>query len=95
MVSKNNSKTGVLAKKHSFRILLFPEHNTVEYLKKLWGFVLKWLFLIALLKSVYSVGDKWLDGYNEENRYKNAWKALYDNSDRKSKKIMDEVLENK
>jgi hypothetical protein len=92
---KMAAKLESLPKKHSFRILFFPEHNTVEYLKKLWGFVLKWLFLIVLLKPLYSLSDKWLDGHNEENRYKNAWKTLYDNGDRKSKKIMDEVLENK
>jgi len=92
---KMAAKLDSLPKKHSFRILFFPEHNTVEYLKKLWGFVFKWLFLIVLLKSFYLLGDKWLNGYNQENSYKKAWKTLYDNGDRKSKKIMDEVLENK
>jgi len=87
------AKLETLPKKHSFRILFFPEHNTVEYLKKLWGFVLKWLFWIMVVKSLYSLGDKFLDGHNEKNRYKNAWETLYNNSDKRSKRIMDDMLE--
>ncbi len=78
-------------KKHSFRILFFPEHNTLEYLKKLWRLVFKWLFLIVLIKCFYTLGNKWLDNHAESN-YKKAWETLYNNQGKQNKKIMDKLL---
>ena len=78
-------------KKHSFRILFFPEHDALEYLKKLWRSVFLLLFLIVLLKCFYSLGDKWLDNH-PESRYRNAWETLYNSQGKTNKKMMDDLL---
>jgi hypothetical protein len=79
-------------KKHSFRILLFPEQGALGYLKKLWRSVFLWLFLIVLLRCVYSLGNKWLDEYAKRNRYKEAWENFYLQQNQRSQKKMDEEL---
>lgn len=78
-------------KKHSFRILFFPEHNALEYLKKLWRAVFLWLFLIVLIGCFYKLTDKWLDNH-AESRYRNAWETLYESQGKKNKNIMDDLL---
>jgi len=78
-------------KKHYFRILFFPEHDTLGYLKKLWRSVFLLLFLMVLLKCFYSLGNKWLDN-QAESRYRNAWETLYNSQDKTNKKMMDDLL---
>lgn len=78
-------------KKHSLRILLFPENNALEYLKKLWRAVFLWLFLIILTGGVYKLANKWLDNH-AESRYRNAWETLYDSQGKKNKKMMQDLL---
>ena len=50
-------------KKHSFQVLFFPEHNTINYLKKLWSGVFFWLFCTVIALVLYSLTCKWLDKY--------------------------------
>lgn len=79
-------------KKHSFTILLFPEQGALGYLKKLWRSVFLMLFLIVLLRCVYSLGNKWLDEYAKRNRYKEAWETFYLQQNQKCQKKMEEEL---
>lgn len=78
-------------KKHSFRILFFPEHNALEYLKKLWRAVFLWLFLMVLTGCLYRLGNKWLDKHTEK-KYRHAWETLYNSQGKKNKKMMEDLL---
>lgn len=79
-------------KKHTIRVLLFPENNTVEYLKKLWKISLMWVLFIIIALSLYRLGDKWIDKSYDVRVYKNAWDSVYNRVDRKSQKMMEEKL---
>jgi hypothetical protein len=79
-------------KKHSVRVLLFPEENTVDYLKKLWKVSLVWVLFIVIALSLYRLCDKWLEKSYAVNQYKNAWESVYNQVDKKSKKMMDQEL---
>jgi hypothetical protein len=78
-------------KKHSFSILLFPENNALEYLKKLWRAVFLWLFLMVLGGCFYKLTNKWMDN-QAEKKYKHAWETLYNSQNKKNQKIMDDYL---
>lgn len=89
---KHNEKLDKLPKKHSIRLLLFPEENTVNYLKTLWKVSLIWVLFIIITLSLYRLCDKWLDKSYAVNQYKNAWESIYNKVDKKGKKVMDEEL---
>lgn len=46
--------------KREFRILLFPEHGTLNYYKVVFGRIFFWLVILCIAKYGYLLGDKWL-----------------------------------
>lgn len=89
---KHNEKLEKFPKKYSIRVLLFPEENTVNYLKTLWKVSLIWVLFIIIALSLYRLCDKWLDKKYAVNQYKNAWESIYNKVDKKGKKVMEQEL---
>ncbi len=90
---KYDEKLALLPRKHSIRLLLFPEENTTNYLKTLWKISLKWILFIILVLCTYRLCEKWLDKAYTVNQYKNAWESVYGKADKRGKKIMEQELQ--
>jgi hypothetical protein len=80
-------------KKHSFRILLFPEHNPGEYYRLVWGRMLGWLTLIISICILFRFGMNWLATDYEAIKYKHAWEQVYNGQNKTDKMTMDRILE--
>lgn len=48
------------AVKREFRILLFPEYNTREYYRIVFGRIIFWLVLLVIAKYLYLLGSAWI-----------------------------------
>jgi hypothetical protein len=80
--------------KREFRILLFPEHNTKEYYKIVFGRIIFWLVLLVIAKYMYLPGSKWISNEYENQKYKKAWENLYEHLEKPSQKMMKKILDN-
>jgi hypothetical protein len=86
-------KLDCLPKKHSFQILLFPEHGITEYYKVVFGRIFFWLVMLCIAKYAYLLGDKWITEHYQNRKYQNAWERLYENQDKKGRKTMQHLLD--
>lgn len=77
--------------KREFRILLFPEHGTVNYYKIVFGRLFFWLVILCIAKYAYLLGDKWISKSLEINKYQKAWETYYLEQNKKDQKAMDRV----
>ncbi len=57
---KFSSQLDSFPKKHSFRILLFPEHGTTSHCKVVFGRIFFWLVILCIAKYAYLLGGKWI-----------------------------------
>ena len=48
------------AVRREFRILLFPEYNTREYYRIVFGRIISWLVLLVIARYLYLLGSTWL-----------------------------------
>jgi hypothetical protein len=78
--------------KREFRILLFPEYNTVQYYKIVFGRVIFWLVILCVAKYLYLFGHEWINKYYDDRRYQKAWNTLYEKQEKQSQKFMESVL---
>ena len=46
--------------RREFRILLFPEYNTKEYYRIVFGRILFWLVLLVIAKYLYLLANEWI-----------------------------------
>ena len=46
--------------KREFRILLFPEYNTTEYYRIVFGRIIFWLVVLVIAKYLYLLGSAWI-----------------------------------
>ena len=46
--------------KREFRILLFPEYNTKEYYRIVFGRIIFWLVMLVVAKYLYLLGSAWI-----------------------------------
>ena len=46
--------------KREFRILLFPEYNTKEYYRIVFGRIIFWLVVLVIAKYLYLLGSAWI-----------------------------------
>lgn len=76
-----------------FRILLFPEHNTKEYYKVVFGRIIFWLVVLVIAKYFYLLGSEWISKSGENQKYKKAWESLYQQQPKKNQKIMQKIIE--
>ena len=49
--------------KREFRILLFPEYNTKEYYRIVFGRIIFWLVMLVIAKYLYLLGMAWIAGH--------------------------------
>lgn len=76
-----------------FRILLFPEHNTKEYYKVVFGRIIFWLVMLVIAKYVYLLGSEWISKSSEDQKYKKAWESLYQQQGKSNQKIMQKIFD--
>ncbi len=88
-----SSKLDGLPRKHSFRILLFPEHSTREYYKIVFGRIIFWLVMLCIAKFAFVLGDKWITEHYKNRKYQNAWETLYNSVDKRSQKKMQRIMD--
>jgi len=48
------------AARREFRILLFPEYNTKEYYRIVFGRIISWLVLLVIAKYFYLLANEWI-----------------------------------
>lgn len=77
-----------------FRILLFPEHNTREYYRIVFGRIIFWLVILVIAKYLYLLGSEWISKSYDDQRYKKAWENLYRQQGKPSQKIMQKLIDN-
>jgi hypothetical protein len=46
--------------RREFRILLFPEYNTKEYYRIVFGRIIFWLVLLVIAKYLYLLANEWI-----------------------------------
>jgi tryptophan 2,3-dioxygenase len=80
-------------KRSEFRILLFPEHNTREYYKVVFGRIIFWLVILVLAKYAYTLGHEWIRREYEGEKYKKAWENLYKRQEKGGQKMMQRIIE--
>jgi len=78
--------------RREFRILLFPEYNTKEYYKIVFGSVIFWLVVLVISKYLYLLGNEWILKSYEEQRYKKSWDILYRHQDKSTQRIMETIF---
>ncbi len=78
--------------KREFRILLFPEHGTLNYYKVVFGRIFFWLVILCIAKYAYLLGDKWISKRQELNKYQVAWETYYLQQNKKGQKAMEQIL---
>lgn len=87
-----SGKLDGLPRKHSFRILLFPELGTREYYKIVFGRIIFWLVILCIAKFAFVLGDKWITEHYQNRKYQNAWEKLYNSVDKRSQKKMQRIM---
>jgi hypothetical protein len=81
--------------KRQYRLLLFPETNTERYYKLVFGRLIPWGFAFIILCYMISLANSSIQAwqqhdYNQQNaQAAKAWVYLYDHSNGKVKKAMD------
>lgn len=75
-----------------FRILLFPEHNTKEYYRVVFGRIIFWLVMLVIAKYIYLLGSEWINISSENQRYKKAWENLYQQQGKANQKMMQKII---
>jgi Fe2+ transport system protein B len=78
--------------KRELRILLFPEHGTINYYKVVFGRIFFWLVILCIAKYAYLLGDKWLSKRAEMNKYQRAWETYYLQQNKNRQKAMEQIL---
>lgn len=78
--------------KREFRILLFPEHGTLNYYKVVFGRIFFWLVILCIAKYAYLLGDKWISKRAEMNNYQRAWETYYLQQNKNRQKAMEQIL---
>ena len=63
--------------RREFRVLLFPEHNTKEYYRVVFGRIIFWLVILVIAKYSYLLGSEWITKDYENQKYKKSWENLY------------------
>jgi hypothetical protein len=82
------------------RILLFPETNTLQYYKLVFGRLVPCVFALIVLLSAISFGRqaiaaRQVQTYNSEaERFVKAWIYMEEHADKKVKKQMDQAMKN-
>lgn len=80
--------------KREFRILLFPEHNTKEYYRVVFGRIIFWLVILVIAKYAYLLGSEWITKEDENLKYKKAWENLYQHQEKTNQKMMKRIFDN-
>lgn len=78
--------------KREFRILLFPEHGTLNHYKVVFGRIFFWLVILCIAKYAYLLGDKWISKRAEMNKYQRAWETYYLQQNKNRQKAMEQIL---
>ncbi len=76
-----------------FRFLFFPEHNTKEYYKIVYGRIIFWLVMLVIAKYLYVLGSEWISKSYEEQKYKRAWENLYQQQGKANQKMMQKIID--
>lgn len=79
--------------RREFRILLFPEYNTREYYKVVFGKIIFWLVILVLAKYAYLLGHEWISKEYEDQKYKKAWENLYKHQGNANQKMMQRLID--
>ena len=72
---------------HQKRILLFPEYNTNEYYKIVFGRVLGWLVLLIIATYFFVLGKGFIAAYQENDMYRQAYEQLLKEKKENDRKI--------
>ena len=76
-----------------FRILFFPEYNTKEFYKVVYGRIIFWLVMLVLAKYLYLLGSEWISKNYCDLKYKKAWENLYQQQGKANQKIMQRIID--
>ena len=77
-----------------FRVLFFPEHNTKEYYKIVYGRIIFWLVMLVFAKYLYLLGSEWISKSYDDQKYKKAWENLYHQQGKANQKMMGKLIDN-
>ena len=75
-----------------FRFLFFPEHNTREYYKVVYGRIIFWLVILVIAKYLYLLGSEWISKNYDDLKYKRAWENLYKQQGKANQKMMENII---
>ncbi|HEY8690680.1 MAG TPA: hypothetical protein VIM07_15690 [Chitinophagaceae bacterium] len=76
-----------------FRFLFFPEHNTKEYYKIVYGRIIFWLVMLVIAKYLYLLGSEWISKNYDDQKYKKAWENLYQQQGKANQKMMEKLID--
>jgi len=76
-----------------FRFLFFPEHNTKEYYKIVYGRIIFWLVMLVIAKYLYLLGSEWISKNYDDQKYKKAWENLYHQQGKANQKMMEKLID--
>jgi hypothetical protein len=76
-----------------FRFLFFPEHNTKEFYKVVYGRIIFWLVMLVIAKYLYLLGSEWISKNYSDQKYKKAWDNLYHQQGKSNQKIMQRTID--
>jgi|ERR1035437_2821387 hypothetical protein len=79
--------------RREFRVLLFPEHNTKEYYRVVFGRIIFWLVMLVIAKYLYLLGSEWITRNYENQKYKKAWENLYQQQGKSNQKMMQKMID--
>jgi hypothetical protein len=79
--------------RREFRVLLFPEHNTKEYYRVVFGRIIFWLVMLVIAKYLYLLGSEWITRNYENQKYKKAWENLYQQQGKPNQKMMQKMID--
>ncbi len=68
-----------------FRFLFFPEHNTKEYYKIVYGRIIFWLVILVIAKYLFLLGSEWISKSYDDQKYKKAWRIYSSNKEKQIK----------
>ena len=75
-----------------FRFLFFPEHNTREFYKIVYGRIIFWLVMLVIAKYLFLLGNEWISKNYDDQKYKKAWENLYQQQGKANQKIMEKII---
>lgn len=79
-------------RRSSIQFKFFPDYNTVEYYKIVYGRILFWVVMLFITKYLYLLGSLWISRNYDDQRYKKAWDNLYQLQGKSSQKMMQKIL---